>query len=370
MHYATFVLISLFRFRIIAYLAVVTFPILVMYLYAPKHFSPTMDPLQSDSWVYICQGLKNSNLNSNNQLIVIEKLSKWVQQTIDPSTCSNGSPWFAGRIVLPFLISVSTFTANPILVYFPTLLIYAYICFAWFILVGKKHDTFSMLILILPFLSTHIGWHLTLVLTDGPMIAGLLTLLLLHEKVFSKENFNKMWYLVFIFSNFWTLYSRQSWPYLIAINIYVLFKGSRISRGQEILPKIALIFGAPIFFLISANSSNPRYPGSTQINSLLSAARSLMSDTWSMITHFDIGGLIILMLLTYYFLYVVLQRVINFEFIVYLILNLLCSISVAAAYWSNPVYGQNWRLHLPAIFFGLYVASKQLGPLPIFKIRK
>ncbi len=358
----------LFKFKGFIYIAVVFLPLVAIYIYAPSHLPQSMDPVQPDSWTYICEGLKNSNLNTVEQAKILEKISNWVEQSIEPSVCASPTPWFKGRLVLPFLISLITILPQPILIILPSILIYLYISLIWYQLVAKKNTMYSFLVLLLPFLSTHLGWHLSLVLTDGPMMAGILTLLLLNEKAIVKEKFTYIWILAFVLANIWTLGSRQSWPYVLLINFYILFNSQNPTKEKYAKRKFFFALIIPISSLLILKNLNPRYPGNTLFNSALNSFISIWSDLWSMFKYFDAPGLFILFLLAVYSISQFKLKKVSFDFIVFLLLFIACSLSVAAAYWSNPVYGQNWRLHLPAIFFGLYVSTKNTSALSILHI--
>lgn len=340
------------------YILAVTSPLLILYLFAPKHFPQTMDPIQPDSWVYICTGIKNSKLDDSQKINLINSLSSWVQQNVDAKTCEQGAPWFKGRIFLPWLISIFANLNEAILILIPTILIYTAICFVWYQLLKKSQSKYSIFLLIAPFLSPHIGWHLALVLTDAPMILGLLFLLWWGEKYSIKSSHPLIWIEVCLLINLLTITSRQAWPFLLIFNYYITRDFKIDKKINTILIKYLLI-SSPLTSIALLPTNNPRNPAVNLEDAIFSSVRSLLSDTWSMIKYFDIFGLLIIYLLFNFVYKQIVFRDINFDVLCFMLLFIVCSLTVAAAYLSNPVFGQNWRLHLPAIMFGIYILQKR-----------
>jgi hypothetical protein len=340
------------------YILAVCSPLLILYLFAPQHFPQTMDPIQPDSWVYICSGIKSSNLDDSQKINLINSLSSWVQQNVEAKTCDQGAPWFKGRILLPWLISIFANFNSVILILLPAILIYIAICYVWYQLFKKLQSKYSLFLLLAPFLSTHIGWHLALVLSDGPMILGLLLLLLWGERDSFKSSHPLIWIEVCLLINLVTITSRQSWPFLLIFNYYIT-RNFRINKKFQTNLIKYLLISSPIISIILLPTNNPRNPEVNLGDAIFSSLRSLFSDTWSMVKFFDIFGLIIL----YYLINFVYKQIssgnINFGVICFILLFFVCSLTVVAAYLSNPVFGQNWRLHLPAIMFGVYVLQKR-----------
>ena len=137
------------------------------------------------------RGLTLANIDSSPLESLMSKLTKSFRSSSEAQlSCGPPSVLYQSRILLPFLIALTSIFENIWALFLPTLFFAAGSIILWWKLTRhfvSDNKVSGLLVGIAPWLSPHFGGHVFLVLTEGPLIFLLLMILILTKS--SIENF-------------------------------------------------------------------------------------------------------------------------------------------------------------------------------------
>lgn len=336
------------NFYLLALITVQSVVISTLYLVIRGKFGRTLSPIQPDSLLYICKGLKSSNLSP----AVVDSFLSMINKYFDISTgsnleCGTAPGSYSGRVVLPTLIGIFAKTGVWWSVFLPSIIISLLVVITWWFLTKEwvsTHGISGLLVGLLPWLSPHIGFYVSLVLTEGPLILLILILLLELKRV---QTDPKFWFTIppTIIAG---LYVRQSWP------IFALILGAGVSSfAKSKLTRFG--FYSLSFMSVAIFSLTIPQLNDTQINffnvkvGFTGLIKGVSHDFWHLFQFGDLPALTLLLLLLFKrpVLHSGLQR------LTVLGLFLFSCFTCYSVYLGDGSYGQNWRYFAPTFLVTL-----------------
>jgi hypothetical protein len=328
------------------------FYVVLLYGLIQGNYGPTFSPLQPDSTQYICRGIEMAKALSLNTNSILAQLSSEFRSPADAVlTCGPTSLLYESRVLLPFLISLTTLFDNLWLLFLPTLIFAGGSLFLWWKLTERYVMGWGVpgiIVGVAPWLSPHFGGHVFLVLTEGPLVFLLLSILICTNK----HIMSPVYFLVLFVISCLGVLNRQSWPILAIFLAYSLVTRFDIKKNLKIL----LVFLASFIFCFIQNNllTNSISQSIDPFNApaaFYGILMGLLGDFIHVLRFVDLPGILVLCIMGMVFL-----KVRDLKVQIASVLLLLVSLySQGAIYLFDSSFSQNWRYYLPNGFFAIYV---------------
>jgi hypothetical protein len=314
-------------------------------------YGATFSPLQPDSSLYVCRGLKISGLDEKSRSLVLDQVTRIFRgQSSGTISCGELPSHYQSRILLPFLMSIFAHTGIGFLLAFPTLAISLGTILVWWRLTYpllKNFISIGLCLALAPWMSPHFGGHAFLMLTEGPLLLITLSIVWLGESKFSH---NYYWPILTILAALGII-NRQSWPILGVVAGYsILRKWKLSSRKLTVLIFSVSTLCAGIFAGILTHERNRSISYSQYDDALSGIIKGIAGDFSHTVKFVDIPGVIVLISMLAIFL---IKGAFQ-EKLASLLLLGVTLYSVGGVYLDDGSYSQNWRYFLINGFLSIY----------------
>jgi hypothetical protein len=328
------------------------FYVVLLYGLIRGNYGPTFSPLQPDSTQYICRGIEMARTLPTKANTILAQLTNEFRSPSDAAlTCGPTSLLYESRVLLPFLISLTTIFDNLWLLFLPTLIFAGGSLFLWWKLTERYVIAWGVpgiIVGIAPWLSPHFGGHVFLVLTEGPLIFLLLSILFCTNKHIT----NSVYFIILFLISCLGILNRQSWPILAIFLAYSLIAHFDIKKNL----KIFFVFLATFIYCfiqntMLTNSISQSIDPSNASAALYGVIMGLFGDSVHVFKFVDLPGILVLCIMGIVFL-----KVRDFKVQIASVLLFLVSLySQGAIYLFDNSFSQNWRYYLPNSLFAIYV---------------
>jgi hypothetical protein len=334
--------ISVSNCYLVVLLTVQAVVISLLFFVIKGNFGRTLSPVQPDSLLYICKGLSGGNLEPHQVSEILKNLNLYFQiSTRSELQCGPTPGSFSGRLVLSFLIGIFAITGAWWAVLIPTILISNLCVYIWWLLTKEwvaSRGKPGILLGILPWASPHIGFYVSLVLTEGPLILAVLLLLLQIRKAQT----NSWYWLAVPITIAFGLMVRQSWP------IFAIILATALTTLVKSIFQKTVVFSLGFIATASISTLTPQL-SETQIDFL--NFRSGISGLLLGIRHdflhiFEFIDLPAVALL-YLLIFNGRRKLSSVQKITAIGLMSFSSFTCYAVYLGDGSYGQNWRYFAP-----------------------
>jgi hypothetical protein len=336
-------------------LAVQAIVVWLLYFVVKGNFGRTLSPVQPDSLLYICKGLNGANLNPNEVSKILEKLDLYFRiSTSSELQCGPIPGSFSGRLALSFLIGIFALTGVWWAVLIPTILISMLCVYVWWLLTREwviSRGLPGILLGILPWTSPHLGFYVSLVLTEGPLI---LTILLLLLQIRKAQN-NSWYWLALPITISAGLVVRQSWPIFAIILATALTTLARSSIQRIVLFLLGLIVIASLSRL-TPQLSQTNIDFLNVSGGITGLLLGLRHDFLHIIEFIDLPAVVLVCLL----IFKGRRKLSSVQKITAIGLMLFSGFTCYAVYLGDGSYGQNWRYFAPTfmVLLAFYMAPQ------------
>jgi hypothetical protein len=322
----------------------------------------TLSPIQPDSFLYICKGLGNSGLTTNEIQSLLKSLNNFYD--IAPGAtleCGTAPSFYSSRITLSYVIGLFAKTQIWWMTLIPSIIISLLVVVTWWALTKEWVSTNGfrgLAVGLLPWLSPHIGLYVSLVLTEGPLTLSSLLLILVIRKTKSKSYYLLAIPPIIIAG----LLVRQSWPifaFILGAGIASNFNGARTR-----LTSFSLGFmSVAIVSLLTPQLTGTKIDFLNITDGLVGLLKGLRHDFWHLIQFVDLPALTLIAL----FLFGREQQLSKLQRIVGIGLVIFSCFTCYSVYLDDGSYGQNWRYFSPSILviLAMYLLPSNLRKLTI-----
>jgi multisubunit Na+/H+ antiporter MnhG subunit len=349
-------------------LAVQIFTIFLLYFFLPGRVPVTLTAFQPDSINSVCMAFNMFNANDAKIAEALLNIEKHFYKVDFDLACSPEiTPPYRVRLLLPFLMGLTSLIGPWWTLFIPSVLMYLGIGFLTWNLVKQipKPNWKVKGLALLPFLSPHIGWFLANIMTEGPVVLGCMGILsLLYSR---RKSSNTSLTIGVLLLAVLCLLSKQSWPIvmiLLAISLQRIYPELK----KVITYFLGLFISISVSELIKALArhiygSDFGKWNDTAIfldpeNALIGVAKGLSHDFLHLFEFADVFGLVgISLAVAFVFSH---QMNVHFRFLL-----LICFAwgfaTVGSVYLADGSYGQNWRFFVFANFlaFPVWILSKR-----------
>ena len=342
--------ISLKHVYLISLSSVYVFYILGLYGLIRGNYGATFSPLQPDSTQYVCRGIQMANVDTQVANSLLAKLTNNFRNPSEvPLSCGAPSLLYESRVLLPFLISISTVFESLWALFIPTFAFAAASIIMWWKLTKSYVRSLSALLLaIAPWLSPHFGGHVFLVLTEGPLIFLMLSILILTNSRIS----NHVYFLLLLLTSCLGIVNRQSWPIFAIVLAFSVTTRFQVYKNVRILLVFitAFLYSFILNELLTNSISQSINPSKTP-DAISGVFNGLAGDFVHVIQFVDLPGVLVLFIMG-----ILLFKVHDFKVqITFLLLLLVSLYSQGAIYLYDNSFSQNWRYYLPNAFFAVFI---------------
>lgn len=324
----------------------------LLYLAIGGRMGATFSPVQPDSVLYICRGLELGNLSSAQISHLIDSLNANFRSPESLiQACGEMPDHLKSRFLLPFLIALFSLTNNAWFLVLPTILISACAHFLWWKITRASvevHGVIGLLIGLSPWLSPHFGGHVSLVLTEGPLLLILLAILYLKQSNIEI----RLYLLLTLCCVILGILNRQSWPILAIFVAYSIT--SRLGITSKLRSIQVYFFSTLVSFVLgSALTKSTSYSiAPNQLDeALIGVAKGILGDLIHLLKFLDLPGAIVIIAMIF-----LIAK--NYQFLTLLpnVALLIVSIySQGGIYLFDGSFSQNWRYYMPNGFFAIYI---------------
>jgi hypothetical protein len=266
------------------------------------------------------------------------------------------TPPYRVRLLLPFLMGLTSLIGPWWTLFIPSVLIYLAIGFlTWNLVKQIPNPNWKVKgLALLPFLSPHIGWFLANVMTEGPVV---LTSMGILSVLYSRRKFSRAFLTIGVMLlAILCLISKQSWPIvmiLLAISFQSIYPNLK-KWNTYVLGFLASISISELIKVIAQDIYGNDFGkwNDTAVfldpaNALTGVAKGLSHDMLHLFEFADVFGLVGISLAVAF----VFGHRLNIH---YRVLLLICFAwgfaTVGSVYLADGSYGQNWRFFVFANF--------------------
>jgi hypothetical protein len=340
--------------------------IFLLYFFLPGRYPVTLTAFQPDSINSVCMAFNMFNASDARIEQVLLNIEEHFYNSNWNLACSTEiTPPYRVRLLLPFLMGLTSLVGPWWTLFIPSILIYFAIGFlTWNLVKSTPNPNWKIKgLALLPFLSPHIGWFLANIMTEGPVVLACLGILhLLYSRRKSSRVFLTAGVLLLTFL---CLLSKQSWPIamiLLAISFQSIY--------PEISKSITYALGFIVSFSISeiiksiARGIYGRDFGKWDdvaifldpTNALVGITKGLKHDLLHLFEFADIFGLVGISLAVAF----IFAKRIDIHFRVLLLICFAWGFAtVGSVYLADGSFGQNWRFFVFANFLAVPIVIIQ-----------
>lgn len=370
-------MILLNKHRWILILSLQLLAVLALYAVLPGHVNTERTAFQPDSINSVCMSFKSLKTNPEQAALVLQGIQNYFKTQ---TSCSDSiTPPYRTRLLLPILIGIFSKLGRWWTVMLPSIFIFFGVGFLYCRLTNQYSlsDRFQLLLLLLPFLSLHIGWFFADIMTEG-----LVTLFLLGMAFFwlSEKRTSVIFTSVSSFLlGTGAIFTKQVWPIVIAVWIVIIWQRAVTTRLRLALSATATITGYCLSYLVQVIGGNLYGSDSGPWNQLSVLKHPFLAlhgitlgishDFMNSIKFFDPAFFIIL-----YCTYLLFRsKKVSGPIKMLMTVSLLWGFgAVGEVYLADGSYGQNWRFFSFALIFVIPILLKTETPiqLPAWAKRK
>jgi hypothetical protein len=327
----------------------------LLYFVVKGNLGRTLSPVQPDSLLYICKGLNGANLNQTEVSEILNKLDLYFRiSTSNELLCGPIPGSFSGRLALSFLIGIFALTGAWWAVLFPTILVSFSCVYVWWLLTREwvsSRGIPGILLGVLPWTSPHLGFYVSLVLTEGPLILVILLLLLQIRKA-QANSLN--WLAVPLIISI-GLTVRQSWPIFAIILATALTTLVKSSLQRVVVFSLASVAIASLSTL-TPQLSETRIDFLNIRDGISGLFLGLRHDFLHIFEFADVPAVVLVCLL----IFKGRRKLSSVQKITVLALMCFSAFTCYAVYLGDGSYGQNWRYFAPTflVLIAFYMAPQ------------
>lgn len=348
-------------------LAVQISTIFLLYFFLPGRVPVTLTAFQPDSINSVCMAMNMFNASDAKIADALLNIEEHFYNVDFDLACSPEiTPPYRVRLLLPFLMGLTSLIGPWWTLFIPSVLIYLGIGFlTWNLVKQIPNPNWKVKgLALLPFLSPHIGWFLANIMTEGPVVLGCIGILsLLYSRRKSSRTYLTVGVLLL---SVLCLLSKQSWP-IVMIMLAISFQRIYPEFKKFITYFLGLFISISVSELIKALArhiygSDFGKWNDTAIfldpeNALVGVVKGLSHDFLHLFEFADVFGLFgISLAVAFVFSHYI---SVHFRFLL-----LICFAwgfaTVGSVYLADGSYGQNWRFFVFANFlaFPVWILSK------------
>ena len=331
--------------------------ILLLYFFLPGRYPVTLTAFQPDSINSVCMALDMFNASDARIEEVLLNIERhFYNKNFDLACSAEITPPYRVRLLLPFLMGITSLVGPWWTLFIPSILIYFAIGFlTWNLVKLTPSPNWKVKgLALLPFLSPHIGWFLANIMTEGPVVLaclGILTLLYSHRK--SSRAVQTVGILLLAVL---CLLSKQSWP-IVMILLAISFQKIYPAIPKSITYALGYIVSISVSELIKIiargiyGSDFGKWNDAAIFldpkNALIGVVKGLSHDFLHLFEFADVFGLVGISLAVA----LVFVHHINVHFRFLLLICFAWGFAtVGSVYLADDSYGQNWRFFVFANF--------------------
>ncbi len=338
-------------------LTVQIFTIFLLYFFLPGRVSVTLTGFQPDSINSVCMALNMFNANDSRITEVLFNIEKHFYNVNFDLACSPEiTPPYRVRLLLPFMMGLTSLIGPWWTLFIPSILIYLAIgLFTWNIVKQIPDPNWKVKgLALLPFLSPHIGWFLANVMTEGPVVLACMGILSL---LYSRRKFSRAFLTIGVMLlAILCLLSKQSWPIvmiLLAISFQSIYPNLK-KWNTYVLGFLASISISELIKVIARDIYGNDFGkwNDTAVflepaNAFIGIAKGLGHDILHLFEFADAFGFVGISLAVAF----IFDHRINIHFRVFLLICFAWGFAtVGSVYLADGSYGQNWRFFVFANF--------------------